>query len=299
MPSRSSALHQLANPPIFSPRNKGELAFRLEVFRPPGTRTAELRLSEGIPLPSWSSALQRHANPHQILTEFGNNDAMRVLIVEDEPDIAIGLETALKRQGFHVDWAADGSEGEKQAIEHPFGVILLDVMLPKKDGIQVCRTLRQLGITTPILMLTARDAVDDRVNGLDAGADDYLVKPFALEELLARIRALTRRDAERKASSIPVGDLVVDTLAQSVRRGQDSIHLTKREYELMEALARNKDRVLTREVILARIWNNEDALPNTVNFHMASLRKKVDPDGKLIETVHGFGYTIRSGSGHR
>ncbi len=222
---------------------------------------------------------------------------MRILIVEDDPDIAMGLEVALKRVDYHVEWAADGLSGEEMAMLHPYGVILLDLMLPKKDGREVCRTLRKMGVSTPILMLTARDQIDDRVNGLDAGADDYLVKPFAVEELLARIRALTRRDAERKDALIHTGPLVVDTLAQTVKRGDELIHLTRREYELMEALARNKDRVLTRDVILTRIWNNEDALPNTVNFHMASLRKKVDPEGKLIETVHGFGYTIRSGSG--
>ena len=221
---------------------------------------------------------------------------MRILIVEDDPDIAFGLETALKRADYHVDVAMDGVTGEEMAITHHYGVILLDLMLPKKNGREVCRTLRGAGIATPILMLTARDQIDDRVNGLDAGADDYLVKPFAMQELLARIRALGRRESERREAVLYAGDLVIDTLAQTVKRGDDAIHLTRREFQLLEALARNRDRVLTRDAILSRVWNNDEALPNTVHWHRRGVRKKVDPEGTLIQTVHGFGYSIRSGS---
>ena len=220
---------------------------------------------------------------------------MRVLVVEDDPDIAYGLEVGLKRAGYHPDVARDGLEGEEMAALHPYRVILLDLMLPKKNGAEVCKALRAIGVTVPILMLTARDQVNDRVAGLDAGADDYLVKPFALEELLARIRALTRRDSDRREAVLAVGELEIDTLAQTVTRSGEPIHLTKREFQLLEALARNRERVLTRDAILQRVWNNEDALPNTVNFHMASLRKKVDPEGRLIHTVHGFGYSLRTG----
>lgn len=218
------------------------------------------------------------------------------MIVEDEPDIAFGLETALKRERYQVEVALDGATGEQMAIENHYGIILLDLMLPKKNGREVCRTLRSLGISTPILMLTARDQIDDRVEGLDAGADDYLVKPFATKELLARIRALGRRESERRGGEISIGDLKIDTLAHTVTRGTENIRLTKREFQLLEALARNRGRVLTREVILSRVWNNDEALPNTVSFHMASLRKKVDPNGEIIQTVHGLGYSLRARS---
>lgn len=217
--------------------------------------------------------------------------------MEDDPDIASGIELALRRAGYIIDVRRDGLEGEQAAFENLYGLIVLDLMLPGKNGFEICRSLRKHGKNLPILMLTARDEVADRVTGLDAGADDYLVKPFAIDELLARVRALTRRTSEQRGSAIEVGNLMLDTLAKTVMRSGDVIHLTKREYELFEALARNKDRVLTREAILARVWNNDEALPNTVNFHMASLRKKVDPDGILIETVHGFGYTIRTRAG--
>ncbi len=219
---------------------------------------------------------------------------MRLLIVEDEPDIAFGLETALKREGYLVDVALDGEAGEDLAIERAYGVILLDLMLPKKSGREVCRTLRRAGITTPILMLTARDQVDDRVEGLDAGADDYLVKPFAIKELLARIRALGRRESDRREAVLSVGGLTIDTLAHQVQLDGEEVRLTKREFQLLEALARNRGRVLSREVILQRVWNTDDALPNTVSFHMKSLRRKVDPTGVLIHTVHGLGYSLRS-----
>jgi len=219
---------------------------------------------------------------------------VRILIVEDDPDILAGLETALGRAGHHVETADNGPDGEQRALLHTYGLIVLDWMMPGKDGVSVCRTIRDCGIATPVLMLTARDDVTDRVQGLDAGADDYLVKPFAIEELLARVRALGRRESERRESILYAGDLVIDTLAQTVTGNGTPVHLTRREFELLEALARNRDRVLTRDTILTRVWNNDEALPNTVNFHMSSLRRKIDPEGKLIETVHGFGYRLRS-----
>lgn len=219
---------------------------------------------------------------------------MRVLIVEDDPDIAEGLMVALRRAHYHPDHAEDGETGQEMALLNSYGVILMDYMLPKKDGRSVIRALRAAGVRTPILMLTARDEVADRVEGLDAGADDYLVKPFSLDELLARIRALGRRESDRREAILYAGDLEIDTLAQTVSRNGEAIHLTRREFELLEALARNRERVLTRDAILTRVWNNDEALPNTVNFHMASLRKKVDPEGRLIKTVHGFGYALKS-----
>lgn len=218
---------------------------------------------------------------------------MRILIVEDEPDIARGMEIALQREGYAVELAADGHAGLEAAMLNSYGVILLDWMLPGLDGPTLCRTLRESGIATPVLMVTARDHVPDRVQGLDTGADDYLVKPFAIEELLARIRALTRRDSAQRGAQLEIGPLSIDTLGQSVALGGRPVHLTQREYSLLEALARNRGRVLTRDAILQRVWNADEALPNTVNFHMKSLRRKVDPEGRLIHTVHGFGYVLR------
>lgn len=221
---------------------------------------------------------------------------MKVLIVEDDAEIAEQLATALRREGHKPSICGDGPSGEDEALLNSYGLVLLDVMLPGRDGWQVCRNLRRAGVATPILMLTARDAVPDRVEGLDAGADDYLVKPFDLRELLARVRALQRREAKLRSGVLEVGDLVIDPHAQTVHRGEEMVRLTPREFTLLEALARNAGRVLTREAILERVWNNDEALPNTVNFHMSSLRRKVDPEGKLIATVHGFGYVLRLGS---
>ncbi|HMS56185.1 MAG TPA: response regulator transcription factor [Fimbriimonadaceae bacterium] len=220
---------------------------------------------------------------------------MRILIVEDDPDISSGIATALNRAGYKTHISETGTDGEDEAMLNAYGLILLDLMLPGKNGREVCRTLRRAGVATPILMITARDAVSDRVEGLDAGADDYLVKPFAIDELLARVRALTRREAKHRSAVLEVGDLKIDTLAQSVHVGGQEVHLTQREFSLLEALARNEGRVLTRKAILERVFNTDEALPNTVNFHMSSLRKKVDPESKLIQTVHGLGYVLRRG----
>jgi DNA-binding response OmpR family regulator len=221
---------------------------------------------------------------------------VRILIIEDDHDIAKGVQLALKREGYHTELAEDGISGEEMAIMGNFGLILLDLMLPGRNGREVCRNLREADISTPILMMTARDEISDRVLGLDAGADDYLVKPFAIEELLARIRALSRREASRKTSELHYGFITLDTNAQSVEVRGEKVQLTHREYELLEALMRNSGRVLSRETIIERVFNSTEALPNTVNFHMSSLRKKVDPESELIQTVHGFGYVLRSKS---
>lgn len=222
-----------------------------------------------------------------------HNANVRILIVEDEPDVAEGIDVALRRAGYKTEIATDGQEGYEMAMMNSYGAILLDVMLPHMDGKTVCRSLRDAGISTPVIMVTARDALEDRVGGLDIGADDYIVKPFAIDELLARIRAVTRREAANRSSMINVGPLEIDTGAQSAKVGGKTVQLTQREFTLLEALARNAGRVLTRDAILSRVWNTDEALPNTVNFHMKSLRRKVDPDGRLIHTVHGFGYVMR------
>lgn len=219
---------------------------------------------------------------------------MRILIIEDDPDIAEGVATALKRAGYQTETATNGADGEAAGMMNSYGVILLDWMLPQKDGREVCRSLRRAGVSTPILMMTARDEVEDRVAGLNTGADDYLGKPFAIEELLARVQALLRRDSARRSGVLVFGGIEIDTSAQSATVNGEPVALTQREFSLLEALMRNPGRILSRDMILERVFNSDEALPNTVNFHMSSLRKKVDPDSKWIQTAHGFGYVMRS-----
>lgn len=220
---------------------------------------------------------------------------MRILVVEDDTVIASQLAKALERERYQVDVVRDGVSGEAQARGESYGLIILDIMLPERDGWTVCENLRKSRLRTPILMLTARDDVDDRVRGLDAGADDYLAKPFDLRELLARVRALQRRDKVNRSGTINIDDLEIDTVGKVVRRAGVELHLTRREYTLLEALARNEGRTLTREAILERVWENEESQPNTVNFHVVSLRRKVDQENqrKLIHTVHGIGYVLK------
>lgn len=220
---------------------------------------------------------------------------MRILLIEDDTAIASVVRRGLQSARFEVDWAADGHEGLRLAQEREYGLILLDLMLPGIDGWKICETLRSRRNPTPILMLTARDAVSDRVRGLELGADDYLPKPFDFTELVARVKALIRRDRLHKGRVIRVADLEIDTDASVVRRGGQEIHLTRREYTLLEALAANEGRVLTREVILDRVWMDEESYSNTVDVHIGLLRKKIDAGQavRLIHTVHGVGYTLR------
>ncbi|MBS1704402.1 MAG: response regulator transcription factor [Armatimonadetes bacterium] len=224
---------------------------------------------------------------------------MKVLIVEDDEVIGERLQSALKKNGFEAEWAQDGDTALEIFAVGFFGMIILDINLPKRNGIEVCREIRKAGSVVPILMLTARDAIEDRVKGLDAGADDYLIKPFAIQEVLARIRALTRRTQSVKQTVIRVKDLVIDTTSRTVELGGVVLHLTPREYQLLEALARNLGRTLSRETIIERVWNDDLSLSNTVNFHVTSLRKKIDTgrESSLIETVHGFGYRMGGDSG--
>ncbi|HZH98929.1 MAG TPA: response regulator transcription factor [Fimbriimonadaceae bacterium] len=224
---------------------------------------------------------------------------MRILLVEDDRVIADSIRDALERERFDVDVRRDGESGLDATIVGSYALIILDIMLPKRDGFSVCRELRKNKIATPVLMLTARDGVEDRVQGLDCGADDYLAKPFDLRELLARVRALVRRDKIHRTGLISVADLEIDSNAHIVKRAGKEIRLTPREFSLLEALARNEGRTLTREVILENVWGNDFSMDGTVNFHVASLRKKVDGDFpvKLIHTVHGFGYVLRADGG--
>jgi len=225
---------------------------------------------------------------------------MRILVVEDNQRLNASLKTSLEEDGYAVDAAFDGEEGEAFALAAPYDLILLDVMLPKKDGFSLCRDLRLQRINTPILMLTARDAVDDRVSGLDSGADDYLVKPFSLSELRARLRALLRRNLPEKTALLQVGDLSMDPAEHTVQRGENSINLTPREFAVLEYLMRSPKRILTREMIEAHVWNFDFISgSNVVDVYIRRLRRKIDDPFKikLLETVRGVGYRLVPPSG--
>lgn len=221
---------------------------------------------------------------------------MRVLIVEDERKISAYVKRGLEEQGYAVDAAYTGTEALDFADAAPYDLILLDILLPEMDGLAVCRELRRKGNRTPVLMLTARDAIDDRVAGLDAGADDYLVKPFALKELLARLRALNRRSADvPKSPVLQLADLTLDTLTRRVKRGKKTIELAAKEYAVLECLLREPERVLTRTQIAEHVWNYDVFnQSNIVDVYIKNLRRKID-DGfevKLIHTIRGAGYRL-------
>lgn len=220
---------------------------------------------------------------------------MRILLIEDDEVIGERIKSGLERAHFTVDIALDGETGLHKARDGPYDLLILDLMLPRRDGWSVCEALRLRRNPLPILMLTARGGVEDRVRGLNAGADDYLPKPFDFNELLARVRALLRRGQMNQSPVIRIADLEIDPEARQVRRGGQEILLTPREFALLEALARNEGRPLTRDYILERVWGNDESYPNTVSFHVASLRKKIDAEHavKLIHTVHGIGYILR------
>ena len=221
---------------------------------------------------------------------------MRILVVEDDRRLASIIKRGLIEEGYAVDNAYDGEEAEYMAEHTPFGVIVLDVMLPRKDGIAVCRSLRQKDIDIPILMLTAKDTLDDRILGLDSGADDYQVKPFAFSEMLARVRALTRRDGRPKSRKLRVGDLVMDTLSRQTWRGEREIELTAKEYAMLEYFMRHQNMVLTRTMLEETLWDYAfDGASNVVDVYVRRLRRKIDngEEDSLIETVRGAGYRLR------
>jgi DNA-binding response OmpR family regulator len=223
---------------------------------------------------------------------------MRVLVVEDEPGITDFVRQGLTEAGYAVDVAWDGQEGIACALAVDYDVLVLDIMLPRLDGLEVLRELRDQGRQTPTIMLTARDTIEDRVDGLDAGADDYLVKPFAFPELLARIRALLRRPPLQTGTVLVVGDLEMDTATRLVQRGGCPIELSCREFSLLEYLMRHPNQVLTRTQIGEHIWNldfyNES---NVVDVYIGYLRRKIDKghDVPMIQTVRGVGYRISAG----
>lgn len=222
---------------------------------------------------------------------------MKALVVEDSHKLAQLLKEGLQREAFVVDLCYDGDSALEHALSGDYTVIILDRMLPGAvDGLEICRRIREAGNHVPVLMLTAKDQVKDRVDGLNNGADDYLVKPFAFEELLARIHALLRRPHTHAGKTLDVGDLTLDPLTREVRRAGKLIQLTKKEYMLLEYMVRNKGMIVSKQSIMNQVWDfDADILPGTVDVFILYLRKKIDkpfPAPPLITTVHGFGYKI-------
>ncbi|MEI8061505.1 MAG: response regulator transcription factor [Candidatus Berkelbacteria bacterium] len=222
---------------------------------------------------------------------------MRILIIEDDHKIAGAVKRGLEQEKFAVDISYDGQDGLGQALTIDYDAIILDRMLPEIDGIEVCRALREKENHTPIIMLTAKDKLNDRVDGLNAGADDYLVKPFAFVELLARVRALLRRPVETKETVLKIDDLILNTMTFEVTRGGKKIELSSTEFSLLEYLMRNPNRILTKDNIISHVWDYDaDILPNTVEVYIGYLRNKIDkPFPKkiqLIQTSRGFGYKL-------
>lgn len=222
---------------------------------------------------------------------------MRLLVVEDDPSVARFLEKGLQEERYAVDVARDGEEALCLAQHASYDLIILDVMLPKQDGLSICRVLRAKGQTMPVLLLTVRDSVEDKVKGLDSGADDYLTKPFTFAELLARVRALLRRGTVQPQPRLKVADLELDPVSHRVWRGGIEIALTNKEYALLEYLLRNADRVLTRTAIIEHVWNiHYDTMTNIVDVHIRALRAKIDRpfSPRLIRTVRGIGYVLQT-----
>jgi two-component system, OmpR family, response regulator MprA len=242
---------------------------------PPGRRAARLHL----PL-----RFEAHAVP------------VRILVVDDEPAVRQAVERALRLEGYDVLLAGDGREALESLESRPADAVVLDVLMPRVDGLELCRRMRHTGDRTPVLMLTARDAVDDRVAGLDAGADDYLVKPFALEELLARVRALLRRAQGGDRQAMRFADLTLDPVAYEVRRGARPVELTRTEFLLLELFMNHPRQVLTRSQIFEHVWGYDfGPRSNSLEVYMGYLRRKTEADGesRLLQTVRGVGYVLR------
>jgi len=220
---------------------------------------------------------------------------MRILLIEDNHRLSQSLQQNLAHEGYSVDPAYDGQEGQDLAELTLYDLIILDILLPKKDGLEVCRELRRRRIHTPILLLTARDSVDDRVHGLDCGADDYLVKPFAMRELLARLRALLRRQQPYKSGRLEIADLVIDPVTHSVERCGQPIDLTPKEFALLEFLVYHPNQVVTRDMIEQHIWNYDfECESNVIDVYVRRLRRKIDNPfpTKLLTTIRGIGYRL-------
>lgn len=221
---------------------------------------------------------------------------MVILLAEDEIKLAEYIKDALEKEHFTVEVAADGEQAIKKISVNDYDLIILDVMLPKKDGFEVVREMRELKLNTPVLILTAKKLSDDKIKGLNLGADDYMVKPFEMGELLARIRALVRRSENLKPNKLEVSDLVLDTLSHEVYRGGQAIKLTSKEYRILEYLLRHADQVCTRTMINEHIWGFNYVKSNVIDVYITRLRQKIDAQGQkpLIQTIHGTGYKIRA-----
>ncbi|KKT35709.1 MAG: Two component transcriptional regulator, winged helix family [Candidatus Collierbacteria bacterium GW2011_GWB1_44_35] len=224
---------------------------------------------------------------------------MRILVVEDEHRIGTSIKKGLELEKFAVDLAFDGRDGFDLASTEDYDCLILDLLLPGLDGITICKKLRELNIHTPILILTAKSQLEDKITGLDSGADDYLTKPFSFEELLARVRALTRRSSGGHNPVLKVGDLVLDTISFQVKRGNTPINLSGKEYSLLEYLMRQAGKIISKDQITSHVWNyDDDILPNTIEVFIRKLRQKIETPFKnkkiLIKTVRGFGYKIEN-----
>jgi len=221
---------------------------------------------------------------------------MRLLVVEDEKKVASFIKKGLEEEGYAVDLSSDGETGLMMGLDGVHDLIILDVNLPKMDGLRVLQELRQKKVTTPVLLLTVRAAIEDKVLGLDTGADDYLTKPFAFQELLARVRALLRRRTEAEPPLLQVADLMLDPATRFVSRGEEKIELTTKEFALLDYFMRNSGRVLTRTMIAEHVWDYDfDPMTNVIDVYVNYLRKKIDADreAKLIHTVRGVGYVMK------
>ncbi|MCL4338314.1 response regulator transcription factor [Patescibacteria group bacterium] len=220
---------------------------------------------------------------------------MRILVIEDEAKLNLVIKKGLQQKGYAVDSAFNGKEGELFAENDSYDLIVLDVMLPEKDGLTLCKSLRSNGIHTPVLFLTAKDTLEDKIAGLDSGGDDYIIKPFEFSELLARVRALLRRPRETLPPVLKSGNLVLDTRTQTVKIDGKEIKLTLREFRLLEYLLRNKNIALEREQILDHVWDmSYDSFSNAVDVHIKNLRKKLKSEyAKKLETVRGIGYKLK------
>jgi len=221
---------------------------------------------------------------------------MRILVIEDEKKVANFIKRGLQEEGYAVDLSSDGEDGYFQAEEIQYDLILLDLMIPKLDGLTLCRKLRQNGIQTPLIMLTAKDSIKDKVTGLDSGADDYLTKPFSFEELLARIRALMRKGKNQQPACLQVGDLMLDVVGHKAYRSGEEIILTVKEYALLEYFMRNAGTVITRTMIAEHVWDiNFDTFTNVIDVYVNYLRNKIDKgrETRLIHTVRGRGYILK------
>ena len=220
---------------------------------------------------------------------------MRLLVVEDERDLAENLKKGLTEEGFAVDVSLDGEEGKYMVENEPYDLVILDLMLPKLDGVSLCKEIRNQGIKVPVLMLTAKSSVENKVDGLDSGADDYLTKPFDFSELKARVHALLRRGTSIELPNLQMADLRLNTSKHAVFRGDVSLDLTPKEFSILELLLKNKEKVVTRTQILEHVWDyNFESMSNLVDVLVGTLRKKVDKKGlkKLIHTIYGVGFKI-------